>query len=214
MFPAFLQLPGVLEKPVFDPKYLNMEYLFNKILQIARAIVDFFLTTSTGVPGDVSWGPLLRIMTLAGWVLAAALFFTVLWVLYRLFELTWTEEKMFSQKEKKTLESFDHTEHNIKWQGVLELLGKLSESDWRLAIIEADNILKELLDKMGYAGDSIGEQLKSVEPSDFLTLSSAWEAHKVRNRIAHEGTSFRLTHRDAQRIVGLFEKVFEEFHYI
>ncbi len=103
---------------------------------------------------------------------------------------------------------------NPRWQSVLTRLGSLSEGDWRLAIIEADIILDEMLSRMGYHGDGIGEKLKNVEKSDFATIDLAWEAHKVRNRIAHDGPAFKLAHNEARRVIGLFQKVFEEFYFI
>ena len=89
-----------------------------------------------------------------------------------------------------------------------------NESDWRLAVLEADVLLDEMVTGMGYHGDSLGEKLKGIEKSDFLTLDEAWEAHTVRNKIAHEGASFVLTEREAKRIGKLYENVFKEFHYI
>jgi hypothetical protein len=56
--------------------------------------------------------------------------------------------------------------------------------------------------------------LKNADPAHFRTLQYAWEAHKIRNAIAHEGQDFTLTHREARRIVGLYEAVFREFEYI
>jgi hypothetical protein len=103
---------------------------------------------------------------------------------------------------------------NPRWQSVLTRLGSLSEGDWRLAVIEADIILDEMLSRMGYHGEGIGEKLKNVEKSDFATLDLAWEAHKIRNRIAHDGPAFHLTHNEAKRVIGLFQKVFEEFYFI
>jgi hypothetical protein len=88
------------------------------------------------------------------------------------------------------------------------------ESGWRLAVLEADVLLDEMVTNMGYHGDSLGEKLKSVEASDFLTLPKAWEAHAVRNRIAHEGAAFALSQREARRIIGLYEEVFKEFRYV
>ena len=78
---------------------------------------------------------------------------------------------------------------------------------------DADIILDELLTKMGYRGESIGEKLKRVEKGDFVTLDDAWEAHKVRNRIAHE-TDNVLTHEQAVRAVSLFEKGLRELQYL
>ena len=69
------------------------------------------------------------------------------------------------------------------------------------------------MQQMGYRGENLGERLKSVEPSDFLTLNDAWEAHKVRNVIAHE-VGFIIDHREAKRVVKLYENVFREFNYL
>ncbi len=87
-------------------------------------------------------------------------------------------------------------------------------SEWRLAIIEADALLEEMVKKMGYEGTTLGEMMKNIERSDFTTIDEAWEAHKVRNQIAHHGSSFSLTKREAKRIMQMYEKVFREFGII
>ena len=103
---------------------------------------------------------------------------------------------------------------NPKWARILNQIESLNQNDWKQAILEADNILAEILEKMGLHGESIGDKLKSVEKSDFITLDSAWEAHKVRNQIAHEGSSFILTERHARQVIDMYRTVFEEFHII
>lgn len=103
---------------------------------------------------------------------------------------------------------------NEKWVSVVKHINSISPSDWKLAIIEADIMLDELLKVSGYHGDSLGEMLKSVEKSDFLTIESAWEAHKIRNQIAHEGSDFLLNEREAKRVISLYEGVFKEFEII
>lgn len=101
-----------------------------------------------------------------------------------------------------------------RWNRVVSHMESKNESDWRLAILEADVLLSEMVTNMGYHGDSLGEKLKSIEASDFTSLQMAWEAHGVRNKIAHEGASFVLTEREAKRVIGLYEEVFNEFRYI
>jgi hypothetical protein len=103
---------------------------------------------------------------------------------------------------------------DARWQHILALIESFNENDWRQAIIESDIILEEMLEKMGYDGDTIGEKLKNIEESDFTSLDKAWEAHKVRNRIAHMGSNFKLGQSEAKRIIGLYKEVFEEFYFI
>lgn len=101
-----------------------------------------------------------------------------------------------------------------KWEKIENLMKSHNTSDWNQAIIEADIILDDMLTNMGYAGNGIGEKLKNVEKADFVTLDDAWEAHKVRNRVAHQGSDFRMTKQEVERVLGLYKKVFEEFYYI
>ncbi len=104
--------------------------------------------------------------------------------------------------------------NNRRWANIQTLINSHSVNDWKQAIIEADIILSEMLDKMGYKGESIGDKLKNVEKSDFLTLDSAWEAHKIRNRIAHKGSEFILSYDEAEKAIELYKEVFSEFYYI
>jgi len=103
---------------------------------------------------------------------------------------------------------------NERWERVQNLIKSTSSSDWRQAIIEADIILDEMLTRMGHEGESIGDKLKGIEESDFITLNKAWEAHKIRNHIAHRGGDFLFSKDEAERVVNLYRQVFEEFYYI
>lgn len=101
-----------------------------------------------------------------------------------------------------------------RWDQVLLHVNSESSNDWRQAIIEADTILEDIVFRSGYPGETLGEKMRGIEKSDFHTLDEAWEAHKVRNRIAHDGSQFLLSKREALRIIDLYKKVFEEFYYI
>jgi hypothetical protein len=101
-----------------------------------------------------------------------------------------------------------------RWDKVLSHVQSENPAEWRLAVLEADIMLAEILERMGYIGENVGEKLKTVEKSDFLTIDDAWEAHKVRNLIAHEGSDYVLSKREAQRVVSLYANVFREFKYI
>jgi hypothetical protein len=103
---------------------------------------------------------------------------------------------------------------NRRWKNIQVLTQSHNLNDWKQAIIEADIMLDEMLDKMGYHGDSIGDKLKQIEASDFLTLNQAWEAHKVRNQIAHKGSNYVLSRDEAEKVIDLYSEVFREFYYI
>jgi hypothetical protein len=155
--------------------------------------------------------PVLKLMSL---VATAAALYGIFKVTSLFNALNESEKELYGSKVKVG-ESDDLPEvKNGKWERIIELVNSTNASDWRLAIIEADVMLEDLLRRMGYHGESIGEMLKGIEESDFLTLDAAWEAHKVRNRIAHSGSEFPLNEREAKRVIALFESVFREFKII
>lgn len=100
---------------------------------------------------------------------------------------------------------------NARWEGIQQKVTENNPESWRLAIIEADILLDETLTNAGYVGQSIGDKLKTANPISFTTVQDAWEAHKVRNEIAHAGSDFVLTKKNAQDTLLRYERVFHEF---
>jgi len=103
---------------------------------------------------------------------------------------------------------------NSRWQEVKKKLKSENASDWKFAILEADSILDDVMKRIGYAGANLGERLVNIEPSDFDSLSEVWEAHKVRNRLAHETADFKLSKERAEEVIDLYEKGLKELEYI
>ena len=106
-----------------------------------------------------------------------------------------------------TKEFADHP----KFAVIQGYMSSQSEALWRIGIMEADNLLLEILSEKGYSGEGVGEKLKDAS---FKTVDLAWDAHKIRNRIAHEGSDFQLTEREAKRAFTLFESVFRDLKAI
>jgi hypothetical protein len=147
-----------------------------------------------------------------------ALFFLIgiIYCVEKLKKIRLREEEIYDAKVEEGFETAEtgDTAMAHRWQSATNHIASDNPNDWKQAIIEADIILEDLLTKMGYRGDSIGEKLKRVAKGDMKSLNEAWEAHKVRNQIAHEGSSFTLNHHEAKNVIGMYRKVFEEFYYI
>lgn len=83
-------------------------------------------------------------------------------------------------------------------------------NDWKLAIIEADVILDQTLIERGYVGGTLGERLKNITPTQLGSIQDAWDAHIVRNQIAHQGADFILTKRLTEETIAKYRRVFTE----
>ena len=119
-------------------------------------------------------------------------------------------DEMIARKEKIYEEKYRGGVKNDRLKDMFEHVATDNPSDWKLAIIEADIILDDILKEKGYAGISLGERLKSISPTQLQSLDDAWQAHKVRNQIAHGGADFILTHKLAQDTIKQYRRVFNE----
>lgn len=100
-----------------------------------------------------------------------------------------------------------------KWQSVLDKLERDDENSHKLAVIEADKIFDDILKRIGYQGEDMGERLKQLTPAQTANLDEVWQAHKLRNQIVHEPDS-RLTHSQAQRAVEIYQRALEDLEAV
>lgn len=185
---------------------LNVEYWF-------RIFYECFHGTCYGSIAGLSafLANLWIWIIILGYILSIIGLFVIIYCTVRLFELRKREGEYYgtlllAPEEKGGI--------NHRWVHIQSLIASTNASDWRTAIIEADIMLDDMLKEQGYVGEGIGEKLKLVSPSTFGTLNDAWEAHKVRNQIAHEGSSFDLSDTLARRTISRYESVFREFEML
>jgi hypothetical protein len=100
-----------------------------------------------------------------------------------------------------------------RWNTILAHLDSPKESDWKLAVIEADKLVDDSLAKAGFPGATFGDRLSNISPGMLLSLDGIWWAHKVRNRLAHEVDYF-LRYTEARQAVGYFEAALAELQLI
>lgn len=103
---------------------------------------------------------------------------------------------------------------NETWENIRSKLLSDSPSDWRLGIIEADIYMDRMFDAKGFYGDTVGDKLKNLTPDKLPSVQIAWEGHKVRNQIAHQGADFSLTMPEARRVLSYYEIVFRDLGVI
>lgn len=186
--------------------FLNLEYIF---LVLYRLFVNADVDKLPVEELKNAWS----LFTIFSTALSLLLATGVVYCLIRLWQLRRFEVEKFGSMAPAPFLGAPEVK-NERWERITDLVNSENPSDWRQAILEADVLLDELVTRLGYRGETLGEKMKQIEPSDFTTLDLAWEAHKVRNDIAHRGSDFILSKREAKRVVGLFEKVFREFEYL
>jgi hypothetical protein len=190
--------------------FLNIGYFFDLLYNLLIAI-----KTHSFAIGGGNWitiaNDLWIFVTLLAYLFCIACIGVLVYYSTRLYQIAEEEKSKYTTISK---ESLDAKLDNSRWNYISQLIESPQQSDWRSAIIEADIMLDELLTKLGYLGDSVGDKLKTANASHFHTLEDAWEAHKVRNEIAHRGSSYELSPNVAYRAIGRYENVLREFNEI
>ena len=208
------------------------DIVFNEYSLDFFVFLDYFWAYITGGTGRVGgssggilggWSPgavfdilssIWSVMVVLSWIASIALLFGIIYAYIRAGQLGEVSSEILKRQEEAYAKIHRKDVKNQRWQDVLTHVDSDRPNDWKLAIIEADIILDELLNTLGYAGTSVGEKLKSVPPTAFTTINQAWRAHNVRNRIAHEGADFDLSKREAQQTIAEYQMVFEEFEFV
>ncbi len=186
------------------PDALSAGYIFDKLFYFLKSI---FLILSN----PHTWDTLAVICS----VLSVIFIALIVYSLVRMREIQNHEKEEIDHLIHQALARDAATERdeNPRWKYILTLIENPNESDWRVAIIEADTMLDELLEERGIAGATLADRLKAAEGS-FTTLRNAWDAHNVRNMIAHAGSEYSLTQVETRRVIKMFQNVFEELKAI
>ncbi|MFZ3011397.1 MAG: hypothetical protein WA060_00115 [Minisyncoccia bacterium] len=204
---------NLLGGTVFDSQYFNPEYLFNQGMIWAREFIQYITSDQA-----INIGKTILFFL-------AMFFLTIIsYVIVRMLEIRKKEHDHLHHEiheyahNKAEYEKRLHEEvggsKNEHWGTVLSYLFSQHKSDWKLAIIEADTMLDGLMDQLGFHGESLGDKLKLANQENFPQLTTAWEVHTVRNKIAHEGLAFELSQHEAKRIIALYEQIFHTYGYI
>ncbi|KKR88353.1 MAG: hypothetical protein A3G02_03175 [Candidatus Yanofskybacteria bacterium RIFCSPLOWO2_12_FULL_44_13b] len=96
-----------------------------------------------------------------------------------------------------------------RWEEIKRHIDSPKEGEWKFAVIEADALMNDALKRAGFAGETMGERLQNIQSGQIQNLDALWEAHKIRNRLAHDSDYF-LRYAEAKRAVSQFEKILKE----
>ncbi len=198
----------LIKDTVLGSKLLDPSYLFDHLATIFKYIFS---------------GDTLHIVYIITSILSIFFIYIIIYTTIRMFEIRKKEhahlhheieEYAHNQSLREEKQRKEGVFKNEKWKRILDYLFSQNPNDWKLAIIESDAMLFELLTSLGFKGETLGDKLKNADRDSFKTLSTAWDVHNTRNKIAHEGSSFELSLHEAKRVIGMYEHIFREFDYI
>ncbi len=195
----------IVDKPLFDPTYLNIEYIFDKIANSIQPILSSLANPNT-------WNTIGIISA----SITIILLFIIIFSLVRLYEIQVFDKDEIEHEINHALAKLKERDRelNPRWKYILTLLESPNESDWRVAIIESDTLLEEAFRERGLVGNTMSELLEEAKINGYSSIQNAWDAHLVRNKIAHEGLNYPITQVEGRRVIKLYQNVFEDLQVI
>jgi len=188
---------------VLEPTHLNLEYYYYRLFTGLGILLNKIREFWTWFRGQD-----LAMISFAITVFCLIGVAILLWKVKKMSEDNISAYADLFAKEKAPETRLD------KWGEIKGHLKSDNPTEWKIAIIEADALMDEIIKKIGYKGESFSERLKNIEPSDFVNLQNVWESHKVRNRLVHEPDKIQLDKSLAEKTVIGYERALKELKYI
>lgn len=96
-----------------------------------------------------------------------------------------------------------------RWEEIVKKVDVGSVESIKLAIIEADKMVDDVLKRLGFEGQHMADRMEQIGEDECASLWKLWRAHRVRNNIVHT-PGFVTTPEDAQRTIHDFAAFLKE----
>ena len=131
-------------------------------------------------------------------------------VIYLMFNSSWLQYKFLEDvTEFFSWQAFGQREMQSQWAKIRKRTESGAESDYKLAIIDADDFLAEVLDNGGYDGDDFENSINKAGRLIAPILNDVLKAHEVRNYIVHN-PDYKLSVDLAKKILDTYESASKE----
>ncbi len=154
--------------------------------------------------------------TFTGWLLFLKILLIILslifsgCIIFALIKTTWLKRMfIWDVTEFFSFRPYGMRKVEKDWAKITARLETDLESEWKLAVIEADSILNDILMKMGFGGETLGERLDRSTAATLSNLQQIREAHKIRNNIVHD-PDYRVSLDETKRVVGIYEQALRD----
>jgi hypothetical protein len=94
------------------------------------------------------------------------------------------------------------------WNKIARRLDSGLESEYKLALIEADDLMDSSLKRMGYDGKTFEEKLEKLSSATLPNVLKVAEAHRLRNELVHN-PDYQLSLDEARATMDVYQKAFD-----
>ncbi len=126
-------------------------------------------------------------------------------VVYFMLNSSWMQYKFLED----TTEFFSWRAYGTKqiekrWNKIKNRIEFGTEPEYKLAVIEAEDFLNEILEERGFEEEDFGENIKKAARLILPIMPELLSAHEIRNSIVFN-PEYKLTEEQAKKVLGIYE---------
>ena len=168
------------------------------------------IVNAIGIKNIIQW---LISPQFTGWLLTVKIVASIIvfammaFIVFALFKTLWLKRLLlWDLSEFLTYKPYYGVKKLAKqWAKIVARLESGLESEYKLAVIEADSMLTDVLQASGYAGEGLADRLKQLTPIILSNVDEILESHKIRDSVVHD-PNYKLSEEEAKKAVSVFEK--------
>ena len=92
-----------------------------------------------------------------------------------------------------------------QWKRIQNRIETGTEYEYKLAIIEADDLFNNVLENRGFKAKTFEERIKQMDTAQLPNLDEIIEVHKIRNSIVYD-PDYKIDRDQAKQFLGTYEK--------
>jgi len=171
---------------------MDWEWLYNQL-----GIREFVYFISSSQIQDALFPVKMVFMTFTMFFLAAVIYFMI--------NSSWLQYKFLEDvTEFFSWQSYGLRELTKRWSRIKKRADSGVEAELKLAIIEADDFLLEVLDDRGFEAKTLEESIEKAGKSMVPNISDVLSAHEMRNSIVYN-PDFVIDQDRAKRALDAYE---------
>ena len=130
--------------------------------------------------------------------------FMISFIVYALFKTSWLNKLLlYDVQEFLTYKHFGLSKTKKKWEEIEKYFKKGTEPEMKLAIVEADSLLDNILRVMSYGGKDLTSRLEGINTNILENLDDVKKYHKIYSNIVHDPT-YRLDFKMAENALKVY----------
>lgn len=96
-----------------------------------------------------------------------------------------------------------------RWNKIVKRIESGSEDEYKLSILEAEETLSDVLERLGYKGESLEEKLDNLPSGTISNIEKLKEVSEVRSKVVYN-PDYKLSLDETKRVLDVFNQALKD----